>query len=182
MALKVYKDGCFCTVPDCENPEIATGLCPMHYSRFRKHGSLDSQPRRVNTIDDLWGRVDKDAPNGCWNWTAAINAAGYGVVGMAGKVLRVHRVIYEHARGPIPEKLVLDHLCRNTACCNPDHLEAVTDAVNFSRGNHWAAVVRRTGLCRSGLHAMAEHAYVRSNGTQFCKPCQNLKPRRKKDA
>lgn len=144
----------------------------MHYSRLRNRGTLEKIPRRVNTIDDLWGRIDKNGPNGCWVWTAALNAAGYGVVGMGGKVVRVHRVIYEHMRGAIDRKLVLDHLCRNEACCNPDHLDPVTDGENFRRGMHYAAISWRTGMCKRGLHQMSVHAHVRPNGSRYCKPCQ----------
>ena len=45
-----------------------------------------------------------------------------------------HRVAWELIRGPIPEGLVLDHLCRTSACVNPDHLEPVPQAINMIRG------------------------------------------------
>ena len=46
-----------------------------------------------------------------------------------------HRVYYERYRGPIPENMVIDHLCRNTACVNPDHMEVVTQTENIQRGS-----------------------------------------------
>jgi hypothetical protein len=49
-------------------------------------------------------------------------------------MLLVHRDVYEQLVGPIPEGLVLDHLCRNRSCCNPAHLEPVTTAENVRRG------------------------------------------------
>jgi hypothetical protein len=45
----------------------------------------------------------------------------------------VHRHVYEELVGPIPEGLVLDHLCRETLCCRPSHLEVVTLAENSAR-------------------------------------------------
>jgi hypothetical protein len=45
-----------------------------------------------------------------------------------------HRFAYLEFVGPIPDGLVLDHLCRNKKCVNPDHLEPVTNAENLRRG------------------------------------------------
>jgi hypothetical protein len=80
---------------------------------------------------------------GCWIWQRG-KAEGYGVVWRDGRVQRAHRVVYEQHRGPIPDGLHLDHLCRVKACVNPDHLEPVTNAENCRRGvkaklNHEAA-------------------------------------------
>src|SRR5690349_20028702 len=76
-------------------------------------------------------------PRGCIEWTGTRNTKGYGRIargGVNGRFLMAHRVAYELARGPIPEGLQLDHLCRNRLCCNPDHLEPVTRQENVARG------------------------------------------------
>jgi len=70
---------------------------------------------------------------GCWVWQNACNNKGYGQVGVGGKVCSTHRVAYELLVGPIPAGLHIDHLCRNRACCNPAHLEPVTNKVNSER-------------------------------------------------
>ena len=67
---------------------------------------------------------------GCWEWDACLNDAGYGLKGHH----RAHRLMYEKHKGPIPEGLQIDHICRNRKCINPDHLEAVTHAENGRRG------------------------------------------------
>jgi hypothetical protein len=71
----------------------------------------------------------------CVLWHGSKTRDGYGVLpGSDGKVAYAHRVSYERVRGPIPEGLVLDHLCGNPSCIAIDHLEAVTFAENCRRG------------------------------------------------
>ena len=60
---------------------------------------------------------------------------GYIQVHRAGEPVRLHKLMYESANGDVPAGMVLDHLCRQRDCCNPDHIEAVTVAVNTQRGN-----------------------------------------------
>lgn len=74
----------------------------------------------------------------CWKWARYIQSNGYGkycsrVNGR--QVTRyAHRWMYERLRGPIPDGMVLDHLCRNRACVNPDHMDVVTQRTNCRRG------------------------------------------------
>lgn len=75
----------------------------------------------------------------CWPWRGAIQSKGYGMVGHR----LVHRVVYELVHGPIPAGLTIDHLCRNRACANPSHLEAVTMKVNYDRGEGWRGLSLR---------------------------------------
>jgi hypothetical protein len=76
---------------------------------------------------------------GCWNWDGARSSKGYGRTFFGSRIdgsrraLSTHRVAYEAWIGPIPDGLQLDHLCENKACCNPWHLEPVTNAENKRR-------------------------------------------------
>jgi hypothetical protein len=73
--------------------------------------------------------------NGCWIWQMCRNNRGYGLKWdrEARRLMMAHRCYYEHARGPIPEGMQIDHLCNVKACVNVAHLEAVTPQVNSQR-------------------------------------------------
>lgn len=81
--------------------------------------------------DRFWSKVDQT--EGCWNWTGSRDPGGYGRLFVDRRNALAHRVSYELHVAPIPEGLTIDHLCRNTSCVNPDHLEAVTLLVNLAR-------------------------------------------------
>jgi HNH endonuclease len=167
-----------CCADGCPRTAFAKGLCGMHYDRQRRTGALDLAPR-TSFEDRLWQRVEK-RPDGCWVWVAALNGSGYGVVGRDSKVYRVHRIVYELLVRSIPDGLDLDHLCRNRACCNPAHLEPVTNRENWLRGQHPTAVTVRTDRCQRG-HSMAD-AQTRPNGSRYCKPCAKAAQLRRRGA
>lgn len=80
----------------------------------------------------FWNQVVQ-IPDGCWIWIGTIASGEYGQMVVNGRTLMAHRFAYELLVGPIPEGLTLDHLCRETMCCRPDHLEPVTLADNIRR-------------------------------------------------
>lgn len=76
-----------------------------------------------------------DAETGCWVWQGLMKDNGYGALCIDNVLEYAHRWSYRTHRGPIPEGMELDHLCRNRACVNPDHIEPVERAMNVRRGS-----------------------------------------------
>lgn len=70
----------------------------------------------------------------CWVWVARLNRNGYGRLSHLGEERMAHRLSYEVQVGPIPDGLLLDHVCRVRCCVNPRHLEPVTHQINTLRG------------------------------------------------
>jgi hypothetical protein len=104
-------------------------------------------------------------PAECWEWGGYVDKDGYGV--LSGKPQTSgHRASWLIHRGDLPDDLVLDHLCRNRKCVNPDHLEPVSIAENLRRQ------VKR-GSCRKGHPYTPESMYVSRSGRRICRPCRN---------
>lgn len=101
-----------------------------------------------STIDALHPFVHTIPESGCWVWTAGISHRGYGLY--RGK--RAHRVAWEQANGPIPDGMVLDHVCRVRCCVNPNHLRVVSVSENVTTNSESPSALnkRKTGCPRCG--------------------------------
>lgn len=110
----------------------------------------------------------------CWVYTGARDGRGYGRFFAYGKLHATHRWAYERFVGPIPKGMTLDHLCCDTSCCNPEHLEPVTVAENVRR-----AFALKTH-CVHGHNWIPENFGYRANGTRYCKICERERKRRER--
>lgn len=122
---------------------------------------------------------DRGHATPCLEWTAALHL-GYGWVSHNGKPQLAHRLAYQAIRGPIPKGLVIDHLCCNRKCLNPDHLEAVTLAVNTRRA-HPNYFTDDMTVCPKGHALTPGYVIPTSKGSRRCLRCErgeNARPYR----
>lgn len=119
--------------------------------------------RKSPLINLFWRHIEITA-DGCWQWTATVREEKYGD-GLSYGIFHVHRdgmneayahrVSYRMHIGLIPSGYHVDHLCKNRACCNPEHLAAVPPETNNLRSDSASAVNARKVVCRNG-HAFTE--------------------------
>ena len=123
-------------------------------------------------VDRYVDRIDTGVDlDDCWEWQGAKNVThGYGKIQVNKRTHNAHRIIYEVLVGPIPDGLVVDHLCRNKLCVNPDHLEPVTWAENIRRGIHTNQYAKQVTCIRGH-----DFDYITPDGRRQCKTCAKLR-------
>lgn len=127
----------------------------------------------------FWEKVDRRGPDECWPWTGWVNRGGYGRFKLdQATTVAAHRQAYLLEVGPIPTGLTLDHLCRNRACCNPAHLEPVTNKVNVLRGEGPTALNARQTVCKEGHPLEGDNLMVTPQGYRRCRECHRQWDRR----
>lgn len=137
----------------------------------------------VRLPERFWRKVTID-PGGCWQWTAHRDKDGYGVIawGSPARGHQSHRVAYGVLVGPIPEGFVVRHKGgRSPGCCNPDHLEAVTQKTNIARGGTGKAAASRQlskTHCPQGHEYTEANTYVTALGSRTCRECSKLARKR----
>lgn len=135
---------------------------------------------KVNIISELPARIQKkirvelvskqNVEGPCWTWTAC-SYEGYGRLKVkpfnSGKA---HRVIYQLLRGPVSDDLVCDHLCKNTYCVNPSHIEIVTQTENLKRSNCASTINASRTHCVAGHEFTIANTYIWRT-KRFCLAC-----------
>lgn len=142
----------------------------------------------VDSITDeerrrLFRRIVVDTVTGCWNWIGNKIPKGYGTCTFRGRHEYVHRVLFAERNGPLPRGrkatalAQIDHVCKNTSCCNPDHMELVTRRENILRSGGFAGVNFNKTHCIRG-HLLPER---QPGKYRQCKQCKKITDRAKRE-
>jgi len=129
-------------------------------------------------VENFWAKVSLTA-DGCWPWTGATNRpmpGGYGQICVGrNKLAGAHRFSFILHNGPIlPTSSTVNHVCMNTICVNPAHLEILSAKENQLLGTSPFAVNSRKNYCIRGHRFNASNTRIKKNGSRCCRACQKI--------
>ena len=122
--------------------------------------------------------ISIDNKTECWNWTRQLYE-GYGKIYFRGRPWAVHRLLYLWKFKELPKydfsgNFVIDHLCSNRACCNPDHLHILSNRENVLSGKGPTAINARKILCKRG-HELSPRGYMPGRKCMTCQKSEHSK-------
>jgi len=110
----------------------------------------------------------------CLIWQGPLDKDGYGTFYLRRMNRRAHRVAWFSIHGDLPDDHVINHVCRNPSCVNPQHLQAITRSENVMRDS--GAI---TYINSQKTHCPAGHPYDRIySGQRYCSICEAAKKKR----
>lgn len=112
-----------------------------------------------------------EVSSGCHEWIRGVSTRGYAITSHMHKTLSAHRLAYWVAKGAITGELVVDHICRNRKCINPDHLRLLTASENMA-----IAGPAMSNSCRKGHLFEGDNYYVQTDrhgvSRRICRLCR----------
>lgn len=176
-----------CRIPDCDSPVRQMNFCYPHYNRWLRYGDpfslypVGPSAMGRRPAAERFASFVVVSPNNsfrgtpCHEWTGAHDQNGYSKFQLErGRPVAAHRFAYQLEVSELGPAVVLDHLCRNVGCVNPDHLEPVSQAENIRRGL-WGihnAEQRARTHCHAGHEFTPENTADNGKGGRACRICR----------
>jgi hypothetical protein len=171
-----------CSFSGCDRLRQSKGYCKLHAKHLRKGiplAPITKRGRKRGTPPVIEFDVNE---RGCHIYRGKISLGGYGLTTIRRRTVMIHKYVWEKVNGPIPDGMMLDHICRNMedkndirhrACCNVDHLRVVTPQVNATENSFSVAAINKAKThCKWGHEFTPENTYPEPTGGRKCRACR----------
>jgi len=145
-----------CTFNNCVNNQQAKGLCGAHWRQQHRGKDLEILQNQISVMDRIMKNVVIDNESKCWEWTGRISGRKYGYpqISVGGRQTMVHRITYEELIRRLLPGETIDHLCRNSHCVNPEHLEPIPLRDNVKRMHAYYSLQREIDRLQKFIYSI----------------------------